>query len=120
MSDRLRLILMIIVVIYAVVAVRMIHRKKLSLNYSLLWLLLAALMLLAVIFPDLVYSFTDVVGVDLPLNMIFLFFSFFALVLLFYLTSIVSKDNEKNRTLTQKLALLEKRVRELEEKLGEK
>lgn len=120
MSDRLRLILLLFVMLYAIVAIRMIHRKKLSLNYSLLWLVLAGIMLLAVLFPDLVYSFTHVVGVELPLNMIFLFFCIFALILLFYLTSIVSKDNEKNRALTQQIALLEKRVRELEEKLSEK
>ena len=120
MSDRLRLILFLVVVIYAVVAIRMIHRKKLSLNYSLLWLVLAGIMLLAVICPDIVYSFTHVVGVELPLNMIFLFFCFFALVLLFYLTSIVSKDNEKTRSLTQQIALLEKRIRELEDKLAQK
>ena len=49
MSDRLRLILFLVVVIYAVVAIRMIHRKKLSLNYSLLWLVLAGIMLLSLI-----------------------------------------------------------------------
>lgn len=117
MSDRLRLILVVIVAIYAIVAVRMIHRKKLSLNYSLLWLLLAALMLGAILFPEAVYSLSDLLGVGLPFNMLLLFFCFFALVLLFYLTSIVSKHNEKNRTLVQQIALLEKRVRELEKKM---
>lgn len=118
MSDRLRLILVLIVGVYAVIAVRMIHRKKLSLNYSLLWLLLAGLMMAAVIFPGAVYALSDVMGVELPFNMLLLFFCFFALVLLFYLTSIVSKDNEKNRKLTQQIALLEKRIRELEKQLN--
>ena len=38
MSDRFRLVLLVVVLVYFVVAVRLIHRKKLSLNYSLLWL----------------------------------------------------------------------------------
>lgn len=120
MSDRLRIILVLVVAIYSIVAVRMIHRKKLSLNYSLLWLLLAVLMLAGVLFPGAVYWLSDLVGVELPFNMLLLFFCFFALVLLFYLTSIVSKDNEKNRALTQQIALLEKRIRDLEKKLSEK
>ena len=118
MSDRLRLILVIIVCVYAVIAVRMIHRKKLSLNYSLLWLLLAVLMMAAVIFPGAVYALSDMMDVEIPFNMLLLFFCFFALVLLFYLTSIVSKDNEKNRKLTQQIALLEKRIRELEKQVN--
>ena len=116
MSDRLRILLIVIVAIGAVVAVRMIHRKKLNLGYSLLWLALAAVLVIAVLFPDVVYALTALVGVDIPLNMILTAFALFSLVMMFYLTCIVSRENERNRALTQQLALLEKRVRELEKK----
>ena len=39
-----------------------------------------------------------------------------SLVMMFYLTCIVSRENERSRAMTQQLALLEKRIRELEEK----
>lgn len=116
MSDRLRILLIVIVAIGVVVGVRMIHRKKLNLGYSLLWLALAALLAVAVLFPNVVYALTALVGVDIPLNMILTAFALFSLVMMFYLTCIVSRENDRNRTLTQQLALLEKRVRELEEK----
>lgn len=118
MSDRLRILLIIIVTIGAIVAVRMIHRKKLNLGYSLLWLFLAMVMIVAVLFPDLVYSLTALVGIDIPLNLILTGFALFSLMMMFYLTCIVSRDNERNRALTQQVALLEKRVRDLEEKLN--
>lgn len=118
MSDRLRILLIIIVMIWAMVAVRMIHRKKLNLGYSLLWLFLALVMIVAVLFPDLVYSLTALVGIDIPLNLILTGFALFSLMMMFYLTCIVSRDNERNRALTQQVALLEKRVRDLEEKLN--
>ena len=38
MSDRFRLVLLVVVLVYFVGAVRLSHRKKLSLNYALLWL----------------------------------------------------------------------------------
>lgn len=117
MSDRLRILLIIIVTIGAIVAVRMIHRKKLNLGYSLLWLFLALVMVIAVLFPNLVYSLTALVGIDIPLNLILTGFALFSLMMMFYLTCIVSRDNERNRALTQQVALLEKRVRDLEEQL---
>ena len=114
MSDRFRLVLFIMVLVYFVVAVRLIHRKRLSLNYSLLWMFMLLIMLIMVMFPQLIYSLAGLVGIDLPINMIFTGFAFLTLIMLFNLTCIVSRGNEKNRALTQQLALLEKRVRELE------
>ena len=114
MSDRFRLVLFIMVLVYFVVAVRLIHRKRLSLNYSLLWMFMLLIMLIMVMFPQLIYSLAGLEGIDLPINMIFTGFAFLTLIMLFNLTCIVSRDNEKNRALTQQLALLEKRVRALE------
>ena len=117
MSDRFRLVLLVVVLVYFVVAVRLIHRKKLSLNYSLLWLFMLLVLLIMILFPQLVYGLTALVGIDLPINMLFTGFAFISLVLLFYLTCIVSRENEKSRTMAQQIALLEKRIRELEEKV---
>lgn len=116
MSDRLRILLIVIVAIGVVVAIRMIHRKKLNLAYSLLWLAMVIVLTVAVLFPDVVYALAALVGIDIPLNMILTAFALFSLVMMFYLTCIVSRENERSRAMTQQLALLEKRVRELEEK----
>lgn len=116
MSNRLQILLIIVVAVVVVTAVRMIHRKKLNLGYSLLWLALAVVMVLAVLFPELVYALARLVGIDIPLNMVLTAFALFSLVMMFYLTCIVSRENERSRAMTQQLALLEKRVRELEEK----
>ena len=119
MSERFRLVLLLVVLLYLFVAIKLIHRKRLSLNYSLLWLLMAVVLVVMVVFPNLVYNLTWLLGIDLPIHMIFTGFSFFALVMLFYLTCIVSRDNEKNRTMVQQMALMERRIRELEERLAE-
>ena len=118
MSDRLRILLMVLVAIGAVVAVKMIHRKKLNLAYSLLWIAMALVLVVAVVFPETVYGLAVLVGIELPLNMVLTAFALFSLVMMFYLTCIVSRENDRSRTMTQQLALLEKRIRELEEKAG--
>jgi len=118
MSDRLRILLLVLVSIYAVVAVKKIHRKKLNLAYSLLWIVMAVVLVIAVIFPNVVYALAALVGIELPLNLVLTAFALFSLVMMFYLTCIVSRENERSRAMTQQLALLEKRIRELEEKTG--
>lgn len=115
MSDRLRILLIAVVAIGAVVGVRMIHRNKLNLAYSLLWIFMDMALVIAVLFPDVVYAMSRLVGIEIPLNFVLSVFALFAVVMMFYLTCIVSRDNERARALTQQLALLEKRVRELEE-----
>ena len=119
MPDRLRILLIVIVAVGAICAVRMIHRKKLNLSYSLLWIAMAALLMVFALFPDLVGLLANMVGIDIPLNLVLVAFAFFSLVMMFYLTCIVSRENERNRSLTQSLALLEKRVRELEDQLNQ-
>lgn len=119
MSDRFRLVLFVVVLLYVFAAVKLIHRKRLNLNYSILWLVMAALLMIMVVFPGLVYDLNRLLGIDLPIHMVFTGFSFFALVMLFYLTCIVSRDNEKNRAMVQEMALMERRIRELEDRLGE-
>lgn len=116
MPDRLRILLIVLVVLSAILAVRMIHRRKLNLSYSLLWIALAFLLMVFALFPEFVGLLATLVGIDIPLNFVLVAFAFFSLVMMFYLTCIVSRENDRNRTLTQALALLEKRVRELEEK----
>ena len=115
MPDRLRMLLIVIVALGMVVAVRMIHHRRLNLSYSLLWLALAALLMVFALFPESVVFLARLAGIDIPLNFMLVAFAFFSLVMMFYLTCIVSRENERNRSLTQTIALLEKRVRELED-----
>lgn len=114
MTDKLRLILLVVVLFSVFLCVRMIHRSKLNLRYSLFWLGMEGVLLLFVIFPEIVYALADLCGIGLPINMLFTAFAFFALALIFYLTCIVSQLHNVNRTQTQQLALLEKRIRDLE------
>ena len=72
------------------------------------------LLLIMILFPGLIDRLAALVGITLPINMLFLGFSVFAMMMLFSITGIVSVEHAKTRRLAQQLALLEKRVRELE------
>ena len=69
-------------------------------------------------FPYVVLVLTDLLGMAVPVNLVFLLVLAFILLLLLSLSSIVSGFAEKLKRLAQHNALLERRVRELEQQLG--
>lgn len=118
MSGRLRIILIVLVVLTNLYSFRQIRRGKMNLNHSLLWIFISLGLLLVAIFPDIAFWISEKIGIGLPINMVFLSFSLFSIILFIYLTNVVSRSDRTNRRLTQQVALLEKRIRELEAKTG--
>lgn len=113
-TSKLRILLLIAVCIYFVTVFQLLKRKTLNLKYTLLWLVSGFVMLILVVFPQLLQSFAMVVGISDPMNALFSVGLFCTLIILMSLTAIVSKLNEKNKALTQSMALLEKRLRDVE------
>ena len=120
MTDRLRILLLVAVLAFAVQAIRMIHRRRLKLGYSLLWMVVGLVMFVAALFPDFVAWLSRLAGIELPVNMVLTVFAGLSTVMMFYLTSIISRESAKTRSLTQEIGLLEQRVRELDAAVKEK
>ena len=120
MSDKMRIVLIILVVATDLFSFRQIRQGKMSLNHSLLWIFASLALLLLAIFPSIAYWLSSLLGIGLSINLIFLSFGFFSIILFIYLTNVVSREDRNSRRLTQQIALMEKRIRELEGKLAEK
>ncbi len=112
---RLKVSLLAAVLVFFVIVLSMLKRRRLTLKYTLLWLLTGAVMLIFVVFPELLQSLAGFIGAQTLMNTLYLLIIGFILVLLMMLTSIVSKQTERIAFLAQANAILEKRVRELEE-----
>ena len=110
----LRTTLIIGVIIYFAIILKFLKDKSLSLKYTLLWLLSGIVMGVFVIFPQLLSHAIGLIGIQSNMNGLFVFGIAFLMMILMSLTSIVSKQNKKIRTLVQENAILEKRIRELE------
>ncbi len=95
-------------------------KRKLNLKYSLIWLFAGIFMLVVVIFPQIITWFCGLVGIQTPTNAAFFIAIIFLFGLVMMLTAIVSHMNLRIYRNTQMQAILEKRVRELENKLAEK
>ena len=115
-SANLRIAMFVAIVIYYVIIVALIKKKSLSLKYSIMWLAAGIVMLAMAMFPGILAWITEVLGITLPVNALFALMFFCVIIILVALTSIVSKQNEKIKTLVQNQAMLEHRIRELEKK----
>ena len=105
------------ILIYLGVIVVLLKKQKLNLRYALTWLLMAFVMLLVAVFPQIITAISRLLGVASDVNTVFVLQGLFVLLILLSLTSIVSKQTNRIRKLAQTQELLEKRVRELEDSL---
>ena len=113
-SAKLQIAMLIAVGLYFLIVLKLLRRKTLNLKYTLLWLASGAIMLMLAVFPKILGWFAALVGIYDPTNALFAFMFFCVVIILLSITAIVSKLNEKSKQIIQSIALLEKRVRELE------
>ena len=116
----LRILLLIGVAGYLFVILWLMKKQKLLVRYSIIWLFSAAVLALFAVFPYIVLVLRDLTKIVTPSNLIFMMAIAFLLLISLCLTSIVSGLSEKIKKLAQQNALLERRVRELEEKREER
>lgn len=117
MNFYLQISLIIGVTIYFIMLFYLIKKKSLDLKYSLLWIFSGIIMYIVVMFPNIVLKITETLGIIDMTNGLFALVMFFEIMILMSITAIVSKMKVNNKKLIQECALLEKRVRELEEKI---
>ena len=116
MSLALQIVLLGLVVIFLLAIIHLLRKGKLSLKYSLIWIFSSIILLIMIIFPQLSIQVSKWIGVEVPSNFIFMLEGIFVLVILISLTLIVSNQTSRLTRLTQAVAILERRIRDLEEK----
>ena len=115
MTGRLQLYMILGAVILLAVIFCLLKRGLMSVKYSLLWLLLAVCLVIAAAVPYTVFVLRDLLDIQMPVNLIFLLMFCFVLVVLLSLSVAITQLAEKCKRLTQANAILEKRVRDLED-----
>ncbi len=116
--QKLQIILIIAIIVYFVIILHFLKNKALELKYTLIWLVSGGAMLILVAFPQLMTKAIKLLGIQSSMNGLYIALISFIIMILMTLTSIVSRHAFKTKTLIQEVAILEKRVRELEKKLN--
>ena len=96
----------------------MLRRRRLREKYAALWMVVAVLVMVSVAFPRLLDEVSRMVGVTVPINLVF----FVALLLLLsvcvQLSAEVSTLEQECQTLAEESALLRNRIERLERLAG--
>ncbi len=111
MTLKLQILIIAALVIALIFIILQIRNRKLDLKYSLTWFFLILALLILTIFPQILTFFSNLVGFGSQMNMLFVSGFLLTLLIIFTLTRAVSKLMDQVRTLTQKVALLERELR---------
>lgn len=97
-----------------VVAVELLRRGKLRERHTFWWLIAGTLSLVIAVFPSILDALAALLGVDVPVNLVF----FVGIVVLFLVciqqSTELTRSEERTRTLAERVALLEDRLRDVE------
>ncbi len=117
MTLKLQIILAVALLLVFILLVNQVRKEKLDLKYALPWMTLLVGLLIIDMFPGITEWLAGVMGITLPINMLMLLGLAFSVTIIFFLTSMMSKEIDKQKQLAQELGLLRKRVAELEKRI---
>jgi hypothetical protein len=100
-----------------VVVLELVRRKAFLERYALLWLLSGLVLLGLSVWQGVLEVVADAVGIAYPPNALFLVAFGFVLVLLLHFSLAVSRLADQSKVLAQRLALVEQRLEETDERV---
>lgn len=116
MSTALRIVLIIGSCVTTGYILRKIRQSRMKIEYAVFWILLSGICLIFSIFPGIPEFFSDLMGFQAPVNLIFLFMIFALLVKCFLNSVVISRLESQVEELARKIAVEEA----LSRKKGEK
>ncbi len=110
MSFNLRLGIIIVSIVLFLIIFVILKKEKIPVKYSLVWFFSSLLILLVGLIPNLLSSFSKMLGFITMSNMVIGIFIFILLLITVSLTVIVSSQKKKITLLIQEISLLKEKV----------
>jgi len=115
MGSRIQLVAILGSVVLLLAVLEMVRRRRLMERYALLWLLSGVVLLALASWPGALAGISHAIGIFYPPTALFVVAFGFVLLLLLHFSSAVSRLSDQTKVLAQRLALLEERVRRINE-----
>lgn len=115
MQLALKIALVLILLVYIFFILKSVKHKNMRINYLIFWSIIGIGFIVALCVPNFVENISKLLGFELPINMIFSMAIFVILYFIFNLTSLITKEQNKNIMLIQEISILKKRIEELEQ-----
>lgn len=97
--------------------IELIRRRQLEEKYAISWLLTCIFFLVCSINLEIVEFLSDLTGVTLPSNFLFLLAFFFLIIVTLSLTVMESNESRRSRKLAQELSILKFDIEQLSKRL---
>jgi hypothetical protein len=110
--DRIQIVSIAGSVLILGIIVELVRRRRLRVEYSILWLLAASSLIVLSVFREGLERFGQLVGVHYAPAAIFLAALVFGVLLFVHLTTVITKLADQNVRLAQRIALIEARLEE--------
>lgn len=114
METRIQIVSIVAMVCLFAVVLELVRQKRLMERYALLWLFAATVLLALAVWEDGLEQFARAVGIVYAPSALFAAALGFVLMLLMHFSLVISRHADQNKVLAQRLALLQRRVDELE------
>ena len=96
---RIEMIVMAVLVVFIII--HNVNRKRLRIQYSFVWLLIALSLLAVAFFPGIVIWLCSIMSIETPVNLIYLLGIFALLLITFAQTLVISRQADRITRLTQ-------------------
>jgi hypothetical protein len=115
MDNRIQVVAIVGAVALLVIVLELVRRRRLMERYALLWLLSAVVILGLSVWQDALEEIAGLMGIVAAPNALFFVAVAFILLLLLHFSAAMSRLSDQSKVIAQRHAILEQRVRELEE-----
>ncbi|MBN1891176.1 MAG: DUF2304 domain-containing protein [Clostridiales bacterium] len=105
-----------LVVLFDLYVLRALRRELIDYKYALVWLSAGLVMLFFSLFPNILSLTASILGIGIPLNMLFFFAILFIMAIVFRINITIANLKRRVYTLTQHVAVLENEMHERREK----
>lgn len=97
---------LLIVVVMEVLVLAQVRNQKMKEKYAALWLIVGVIMIVLALFPKLLDALSRLVGIENPVNLLFLLAIIMLMGISLHLTLAISKITDDMRTLAEEVAIM--------------
>ena len=115
MQPRMQALAILAAVVLLVIVLEMVRRRRLMERYALLWMFSALVILAHAVWQGALNRLAELMGFYSAPNALFFVAVGFVLLLLLHFSAAMSRLSDQSKVLAQRQAILEQRLREVEE-----
>jgi hypothetical protein len=115
MQPRMQALAILAAVVLLVIVLEMVRRRRLMERYALLWMFSALVILALAVWQGALNRLAELMGIYSAPNALFFVAVGFVLLPLLHFSAAMSRLSDQSKVLAQRQAILEQRLREVEE-----